>query len=340
MSKRTCVVSRPRLLHDHPVLTPGVRERRAGQCSMGRMATLDAPLLWFSNLRNSNPGRSTELAQLCITFNTSVGWRNYVAKPFSPKDRFLQAGPEQLEKLDAVVHYRDGANNLRPKRSKSAGVLAPDWNGLYLDSKDVKESQFGLDRHLLWRFSLALAKQRAALMLLNMLAIRCDDHPAVDGSYDAALVWGHVNLIDYTKLDHLQHVIVDEEQDVAYIFTTGMVRDLWAKDTDPDDNGVDSHLVKPRVIKYYFDRSTQEKWSVWKNSITGKDFISRYAINYETLSGVVSEALPQSQPVKSSNPRDATPDSDGLAASLRRPKDLKSDDFHSNMAVLLQPNSG
>ncbi len=233
---------------------------------------------------------------------------------------------------DEMIRIRDGVNALKPSRSRTGGVDIPDIFGKYLDASWVQESLLGVERPLLWRFALALARQRAALLRLNVLAMYCDDHEDCDGSYDAAVRWGHTGSIDW-------QIVVDEDQNTAYLFTTPTVMKLWERDPGDNDPYADSFIQLSRVVQYFHERPSRRRWSFWKHTPEGDAFIKRYSIDYLTLSGIVTEAIPVPQPVISSNPREKPVDMAAIAG-IRRPSNIKSSFANSSMVKLLKPNLG
>ncbi len=142
--------------------------------------------------------------------------------------------------MDMVQNYRDGVNQLC-RCSNTGGVPSPDYLGIFLDSR-TKESQFSVERGLLWRLATALAIQRAALLHLNFLASRCSEHWAVDGCYDSAEVNGHLDVVNLQIIDKFNCLVVDEVNDVAYTFTCANVRTMWENDCDLDEPDMDSYL--------------------------------------------------------------------------------------------------
>ena len=67
----------------------------------------------------------------------------------------------------------------------------------------------------------------------------------------------------------------------------------------------------------------------------GDAFVKRSAVDYVTVPGIVTEAIPKPQPIKSRNPPESPID---VAASfgLRRPSNIKSSFANSSMEKLLK----
>ncbi len=113
------------------------------------------------------------------------------------------------------------------------------------------------------------------------------------------------------------------------------------REQDPGDNDpyADSFIQLSRVGQYFHERSSRRKWSFWKHTPEGDAFIKRYAIDYLTLSGLVTEAIPVPQPVKPCTHREKPADVAAIAG-IRRPSNIKSSCINSSMEKLLKPNPG
>ena len=195
----------------------------------------------------------------------------------------------------------------------------------------------GVERTQLWRIALALARQRAAVRRFNVLSMYCDDHEDCDGSYDAAVRWSHTGSIDWGEIDSYQQIVVDEDQNTAYLFTTPTVMKMWEQDPGDNDLYADSYIVLSGVVMYFHERSSRRRWSFWKHTSEGDAFIKRYAIDYLTLSGLVTEAIPVPQPVKPCTHREKPADVASIAG-IRLPFTIKSSCLNSSTQMLLTPH--
>ncbi len=52
-----------------------------------------------------------------------------------------------------------------------------------------------------------------------------------------------------------------------------------------------SYFTGCLLTKYYRERSVQHKWSTWKKSIEGRDFILKYALDYLTPCGAIDDVI-------------------------------------------------